>query len=112
MIGGSVSTGAMSVHRRGADVQHLTAALFNNSFVFTPEELHHLIVEMSASQVGIGTEYPVGETKTALFTLCDTTAGRFRTRRGPRSDCRELPQHQVRLLQVAGWSASRGDGAP
>jgi hypothetical protein len=34
------------------------AAVFNDSFVLTPEELHHLIAERSASQVIIGTDYP------------------------------------------------------
>ena len=58
MIGGSVSTSVMSVCKLGADVQHLTAAIFNDSFVFTPEGLHHLIAEVGASQVVIGADYP------------------------------------------------------
>jgi len=48
----------MSVCKLGADVQHLTAAIFNDSFVFTPEGLRHLIAEVGASQVVIGADYP------------------------------------------------------
>ena len=40
--------------------------LYFDSLVFTPEGLRHLIAEVGASQIVIGTDYPFPWTKTAV----------------------------------------------
>jgi len=40
--------------------------LYYDSLVFTPEGLRHLIAEVGASQIVLGTDYPFPWTKTAV----------------------------------------------
>ncbi len=40
--------------------------LYYDSLVLTPEGLHHLVAEVGASQIVIGTDYPYPWTKTAV----------------------------------------------
>jgi aminocarboxymuconate-semialdehyde decarboxylase len=40
--------------------------------VFTPEGLRHLIAEVGASQIVLGTDYPFPWTKTAVDHILDT----------------------------------------
>jgi aminocarboxymuconate-semialdehyde decarboxylase len=46
--------------------------LYFDSMVFTPEGLRHLIAEVGASQIVIGTDYPFPWTKTAVDHILDT----------------------------------------
>jgi aminocarboxymuconate-semialdehyde decarboxylase len=46
--------------------------LYFDSLVFTPEGLRHLIAEVGASQIVIGTDYPFPWTKTAVDHILDT----------------------------------------
>ena len=46
--------------------------LYYDSLVFTPEGLRHLIAEVGASQIVLGTDYPFPWTKTAVDHILDT----------------------------------------
>jgi len=46
--------------------------LYYDSMVFTPEGLRHLIAEVGASQIVMGTDYPFPWTKTAVDHILDT----------------------------------------
>src|SRR6202047_2592790 len=46
--------------------------LYYDSMVFTPEGLRHLIAEVGASQIVLGTDYPFPWTKTAVDHILDT----------------------------------------
>jgi len=46
--------------------------LYYDSLVFTPEGLRHLIAEVGASQIVMGTDYPFPWTKTAVDHILDT----------------------------------------
>jgi aminocarboxymuconate-semialdehyde decarboxylase len=46
--------------------------LYYDSMVFTPEGLRHLIAEIGASQIVLGTDYPFPWTKTAVDHILDT----------------------------------------
>jgi aminocarboxymuconate-semialdehyde decarboxylase len=46
--------------------------LYFDSMVFTPEGLRHLVAEVGASQIVIGTDYPFPWTKTAVDHILDT----------------------------------------
>ena len=46
--------------------------LYYDSMVFTPEGLRHLVAEVGASQIVLGTDYPFPWTKTAVDHILDT----------------------------------------
>ena len=46
--------------------------LYYDSLIFTPEGLRHLIAEVGASQIVLGTDYPFPWTKTAVDHILDT----------------------------------------
>jgi aminocarboxymuconate-semialdehyde decarboxylase len=46
--------------------------LYYDSMVFTPEGLHHLVAEVGASQIVLGTDYPFPWTKTAVDHILNT----------------------------------------
>jgi aminocarboxymuconate-semialdehyde decarboxylase len=46
--------------------------LYYDSLVFTPEGLRHLIAEVGASQIVMGTDYPFPWTKTAVDHILGT----------------------------------------
>lgn len=46
--------------------------LYYDSMVFTPGGLRHLIAEVGASQIVLGTDYPFLWTKTAVDHILDT----------------------------------------
>jgi aminocarboxymuconate-semialdehyde decarboxylase len=46
--------------------------LYYDSMVFTPEGLRHLIAEVGASQIVMGTDYPFPWTKTAVDHILTT----------------------------------------
>ena len=46
--------------------------LYFDSIVFTPEALRHLVAEVGASQIVMGTDYPFPWTKTSVDHILDT----------------------------------------
>ena len=46
--------------------------LYYDSMVFTPEGLRHLVAEVGASQIVLGTDYPFPWTKTAVDHILNT----------------------------------------
>ena len=46
--------------------------LYYDSMVFTPEGLRHLVAEVGASQIVLGTDYPFPWTKTAVDHILGT----------------------------------------
>jgi aminocarboxymuconate-semialdehyde decarboxylase len=70
--------------------------LYYDSMVFTPEGLRHLVAEVGASQIVLGTDYPFPWTKTAVDHIL-TTPGpeRCRTCGDPRRNCGEAPGDQA-----------------
>jgi len=70
--------------------------LYYDSLVFTAEGLRHLIAEVGAGQIVMGTDYPFPWTKTAVDHIL-TTPGveRCRARRDTRGDGGQPPRHQA-----------------
>ena len=74
--------------------------LYYDSMVFTPEGLRHLIAEVGASQIVMGTDYPFPWTKTAVDHILATPGlercrAQRDTRREPQRSC--LPSSRDKL---------------